>query len=167
MRQINIQYFETNYGELILGAFNDKLCLCDWRYRTRRTTVDNRISKGLNASYIEQDDQVLKQTRQQLEEYFAGARQHFDIPLETVGTNFQRMVWSKLLEIPYGETSSYLKLAESIGNVKAIRAAANANGANALSIFIPCHRIIGSDGKLVGYAGGMEAKERLLKLEAR
>jgi methylated-DNA-[protein]-cysteine S-methyltransferase len=165
MKNINIQYFSTAYGELILGSYDQALCICDWRYRKRRESVDRRIQKGLGAEYVERDDDLLQTTKEQLEQYFDGERQQFDLPLKTVGTAFQNSVWDALIAIPYGEKYSYLQLANAIGNVSAVRAVANANGANALSIFIPCHRIIGSDGKLVGYAGGMEAKERLLKLE--
>jgi methylated-DNA-[protein]-cysteine S-methyltransferase len=165
MTNINIQYFKSAYGELILGSYDQALCLCDWRYRTRRETVDRRIQKGLGAEYVERDDDLLQMTREQLEQYFAGDRQQFDLPLKTVGTVFQHSVWDALIAIPFGETYSYLQLAKAIGNMSAVRAVANANGANALSIFIPCHRIIGSDGKLVGYAGGMDSKKRLLKLE--
>jgi methylated-DNA-[protein]-cysteine S-methyltransferase len=165
MKDINVQYYKTAYGELILGSYEEALCLCDWRYRTRRESVDKRIQKGLCAKYVERDDDLLRDTKQQLEQYFSGDRRQFNLPLKTVGTAFQNSVWDALVEIPFGETYSYLQLAKAIGNVSAVRAVANANGANALSIFIPCHRIIGSDGKLVGYAGGMEAKERLLRLE--
>lgn len=165
MKTISIQYFECAYGELILGSHNDSLCLCDWRYRTRRASIDNRIQQGLNATYVEKDDDLLEATRIQLMDYFDGRRRQFDVPLNLVGTAFQRDVWAALLAIPFGKTCSYLQLAQEIGNIKAVRAVANANGANALSLFVPCHRIIGSDGKLVGYAGGIEAKKRLLSLE--
>jgi len=130
-----------------------------------REAVDNRIKKGLNAEYLEQDDEVLQQTRQQLDEYLSAQRKAFDIPLLTVGTDFQKSVWQALLEIPYGKTSSYLALSKHIDNEKAVRAVANANGANAISIVIPCHRIIGSNGELVGYAGGLPVKKKLLDLE--
>jgi methylated-DNA-[protein]-cysteine S-methyltransferase len=98
--------------------------------------------------------------------YFANERKNFDIPLLMVGTDFQRSVWDGLIKIPYGNTASYLELSKNIGNEKAVRAVANANGANAISILIPCHRIIGSDGALTGYAGGLPAKKRLLELES-
>lgn len=165
MNQMYIQYFKTSYGELVLGSFNEKLCMCDWRYRRMRTTVDNRLKKGLQATFIEEDNGILKATRQQLDEYFSYKRKKFDIPLLMVGTEFQKSVWNILMQIPFGMTSSYLNLVEKIGNKKAVRAVASANGANAISIFIPCHRIIGSNGDLVGYAGGLQAKEKLLALE--
>lgn len=165
MSQINIQYYKTAYGELILGAYNEQLCICDWRYRESRKTVDNRLIKGLKASFIEEDKKILQETKQQLSEYFNAKRKKFDIPLLMVGTDFQKSVWKALIQVSFGTTSSYLQLAETLGNKKAIRAVANVNGANAISILIPCHRIIGSNGKLVGYAGGLEAKEKLLNLE--
>jgi methylated-DNA-[protein]-cysteine S-methyltransferase len=101
----------------------------------------------------------------QLKAYFSGTRKIFNIPLLMVGTEFQKSVWEGLIKIPYGTTTSYLELSKNIGNEKAVRAVASANGANAISILIPCHRIIGSDGSLVGYAGGLPAKKKLLTLE--
>ncbi len=163
--KINIQYYKTRIGELILGSYEDKLCLLDFRYRKMRTTVDNRIKKNLDAEYIEQDDEVLLETRKQLDEYLTGEREEFNVPLLMVGSDFQKSVWEALLKVPYGATSSYLQLAKNIDNEKAVRAVANANGANAIGIIIPCHRIIGSNGELVGYGGGLPVKKRLLKLE--
>ncbi len=165
MQQINIQYHKTKIGELILGSFDNKLCMLDFRYRRMRVAVDNRIKKGLNAEFKEHDDKVIASTRKQLAEYFDGDRKAFDLPLLMVGTDFQRSVWNALLEIPYGATATYLQLAKNIDNAKAVRAVANANGANAIGVIIPCHRIIGSNGELVGYAGGLPVKKRLLKLE--
>ncbi len=165
MNQINIQYYKTNYAHFILGSFENKLCLLDFKYRKLRTTVDDRLKLGLDAVFIEQDDEILKETRKQLDEYFDKTRKSFDIPMITVGTDFQKSVWNALLNVPYATTSTYLQLAKDIKNDKAVRAVANANGANAIAIIIPCHRIIGSNGKLTGYAGGLDVKERLLKLE--
>jgi methylated-DNA-[protein]-cysteine S-methyltransferase len=152
-------------GELILGTYKNQLCMADWRYRKMRMTIDSRLQKGLNAGFIEEDTPVLQETRKQLSEYFARKRTNFDVPLLMVGTDFQKQVWQGLITIPYGTRCSYLALSKNIGNEKAVRAVASANGANAISIIIPCHRIIGSDGSLVGYAGGLSAKENLLKLE--
>jgi len=165
MNQINIQYYKTKIGELILGSFDDKLCLLDFKYRKMRKTVDSRIKKGLNAGFIEQDDDVLKITRKQLDEYLNGDRKNFGIPLLIVGTDFQKTVWKALMKTPYGSTSTYLQLAKDINKEKAVRAVASANGANAIGIIIPCHRIIGSNGELAGYGGGLPVKKRLLKLE--
>ena len=139
--------------------------MCDWRYRKMRNAIDNRIKNCLKAEFVEQNDAVLKEAKLQLEEYFSYKRKVFDIPLLMQGTEFQLKVWNALIKIPFGTISSYLKLAENVANANSVRAVASANGANAISIFIPCHRIIGSNGKLVGYAGGLKAKEKLLSLE--
>jgi len=165
MNQINVQYYKTKYGEFILGSCDKKLCLLDFRYRKMRKTVDNRIKKGLDAEYIEQDDEILQKTRMQLNEYFNCERREFDISLLMIGTEFQKNVWRSLIKVPYGKISTYLDLAKDINNEKAVRAVARANGANAISLIIPCHRIIGSNGELVGYGGGLPVKKQLLKLE--
>lgn len=159
--------FKTPVGELILGSFQNELCLCDWKYRKMRAAVDKRITAGLNAEFREGDSSVLQQTIEEMSDYFDGHRQTFDVPLLLVGTDFQKQVWDELVKIPFGETSTYLTLSQKLGNEKAIRAVASANGANAISILIPCHRIIGHDGSLVGYAGGLPAKRKLLDLEMK
>ena len=165
MPTIDIQYYKTPVGQMILGSYKDKLCLADWRYRRMRTTIDKHKQKGLKAEYIEQSSKVIEETIKQMKAYFIHDLKTFDIPLLMVGTDFQKSIWNGLIKIPYGKTASYLELAKSIGNEKAVRAVANANGANAISIIIPCHRIIGSNGNLVGYAGGLASKKRLLELE--
>ena len=108
---------------------------------------------------------LTKRTIDQLKEYFGGARKSFDLPLEMNGTEFQLKVWNELCNIPYGEIRSYKDIAEKIGNPKAVRAVGGANHKNKLMIIVPCHRVIGADGSLTGYAGGIDAKEKLLKLE--
>lgn len=165
IEKINIQTFKTQFGELILGSFQDKLCLCDWKYRKMRTSIDIRINKGLQTDFVENETFVIEQAKIQLTEYFNNDRKEFCIPLLFVGTEFQKNVWNALLKVPYGTTNTYLGLSILLENPKAIRAIASANGANALSIFVPCHRIIGSNGDLVGYAGGLSAKKKLLDLE--
>ena len=110
MNQINIQYYKTKIGELILGSFDGKLCLLDFRYRKMRKTVDNRIKNGLNADFVEHDDEILVKTREQLDAYLIGNRKEFDIPLLMVGTDFQKSVWDALMKVPYGTTSTYLQL---------------------------------------------------------
>ncbi|RYY03699.1 MAG: methylated-DNA--[protein]-cysteine S-methyltransferase [Gammaproteobacteria bacterium] len=165
MNKINIQFYKTKYAEFILGSFDNQLCMLDYRYRKSRDAVDTRIKRGLGAEFTEQDDDVLNLARTQIDEYFSGARKEFNLPLLTVGTEFQKLVWDALVKIPYGTTSTYLQLARQISNEKAVRAVAAANGANSMSIIIPCHRIIGSDGDLTGYAGGLPVKKRLLQLE--
>jgi len=163
---IKIQYFKTPVGELLLGSYDNKLCIADWRYRKMRDSIDSRIQKGLNTVYIEEPSEVVTQTIKQLNEYFNFKRKVFDIPLYLVGTDFQKRVWQGLIDTPFGTTCSYLELAKAIGNEKAVRAVATANGANAISIIVPCHRIIGSSGDLVGYAGGLPTKKKLLDIES-
>ena len=165
MENISIQYFKNNYGELIIGSFREQLCLCDWRYRKMRASIDKRIQSSLNAEYVEQSSPIISDTIEQLNEYFAGERKVFTIPLCLVGTEFQKQVWNALCTVGYGAKDSYSGLSGRINNPAAIRAVANANGANAISIIVPCHRIIGMNGDLVGYAGGLDAKRKLLELE--
>jgi methylated-DNA-[protein]-cysteine S-methyltransferase len=165
MNRVNIQYYKTRIGELILGAHDGKLCLLDFRHRKMRSSVDHRIQKGLGAEFIEHDDEVLSRTRRQLDEYLDGERTVFDVPILMVGTDFQKKVWKALMRVRYGKTATYSELAKAVGKEKAARAVAGANGANAIAVIIPCHRIIGGNGELVGYGGGLAVKKRLLKLE--
>lgn len=162
---ITIQSYSSPVGDILLGSYDGKLCLVDWKYRKMRTSIDKRLQKGLKAEYVEESSEVIVETMKQLDAYFANERKLFDIPLLMVGTDFQKSVWQGLMKIPYGTTASYLELSKKIGNEKAVRAVASANGANAISILIPCHRIIGSDGSLTGYAGGLPTKKKLLELE--
>ena len=108
---------------------------------------------------------VIKETYKQLSEYFTKKRKTFDIPLKLEGTEFQKAVWHALMKIPYGKTATYLEIAETIGNPKASRAVGMANNKNKIPIVIPCHRVIGSNGSLTGYAGGLEIKKKLLNIE--
>lgn len=108
---------------------------------------------------------IVRQTRSQLNDYFAGSRREFDVPLAPAGTEFQRAAWKALAEVPYGETLSYAELARRMKRPSAVRAVGAANGANPIPIILPCHRIIGADGTLTGYGGGLEIKRRLLSLE--
>lgn len=117
------------------------------------------------ADFVESGSPVIEETIAQLRQYFDGKRKAFDLPLLLVGTEFQKRVWNSLIEIPYGKTLSYAGLSRKLGDDKAIRAVARANGDNALSIIVPCHRILGSDGSLTGYAGGLRTKKQLLQLE--
>lgn len=165
MNQVSILYHKTRIGELIMGSHDGKLCLLDFRYRKMRPVIDKRIKSGLEAEFIVQDDEILKLTREQLDEYLAGRRTGFDIPLLLIGSDFQKAVWNALMQVSYGKTASYLDLARAIGNEKAVRAVAGANGANAIAIIIPCHRILGSNGELVGYGGGLSVKKKLLDME--
>jgi methylated-DNA-[protein]-cysteine S-methyltransferase len=110
---------------------------------------------------------VIRDCKEQLEEYFAGTRTEFSLMLSQSGTDFQRRVWTALIHIPFGKTTSYLALAKELGDVKAIRAVGTANGRNNIAIIVPCHRVIGSNGTLVGYAGGLDKKKWLLDFESR
>lgn len=165
MNEIIYQHHHCAHGELVLGSFNEQLCLCDWRYRKMGPAIGNRLRSQLKAEFVEGESDVIQHAIDQLSEYFSYQRKVFDVPLLPVGSPFQHSVWRALLEIPFGSTSTYRQLAEAIGKPSAIRAVASANGANALAILVPCHRIIGSDGSLVGYAGGLRVKEKLLDLE--
>ncbi|MFC0875073.1 methylated-DNA--[protein]-cysteine S-methyltransferase [Saccharicrinis sp. FJH2] len=166
-KYISVSYYRSPFGELILGSFDGDLCLCDWRYRKMRQAVDERIKAGLRAEFKTEETPVIKATIQQLEAYFEGKRKDFEIPVRFVGSDFQKRVWNASLNIPFGETITYLDLAKSLGDEKSIRAAASANGANAISIIVPCHRVVGQNGKLTGYAGGLDTKRRLLLLESK
>jgi methylated-DNA-[protein]-cysteine S-methyltransferase len=151
---------ESPVGKLKLVASANALIAVLWE-RER----PNRVKLAM----LQHDPQqpVLIETERQLGEYFAGTRSQFDLPLEPAGTEFQKKVWRALQEIPFGQTRSYLDLAKSIGSAKAVRAVGAANGKNPLSIVVPCHRIVGANGTLTGFAGGLEAKAKLLALEAR
>jgi len=165
MNQIETQVCKTPVGELIIGSYGEKLCLCDWKYRKMRISIDKRIRDYLQSDFVDDNSLIITQTINQLKEYFCGSRKQFSVPVLLIGTDFQKKVWDALLEIPYGSKISYMELAERINNPDAIRAVASANGANALSLIIPCHRVIGSHGELVGYAGGIEAKRKILDIE--
>lgn len=157
--------WKSPLGELILMATEDKLCLCDWKFRKMRASIDKRILDHYKNEIREERNEIINQTINQLNDYFEKKRNEFDIALELIGTDFQQRVWQELQRIPYGKTISYLQLSKNLGDEKAIRAAATANGANGISILVPCHRVIGADGALTGYAGGLPAKKKLLILE--
>ena len=120
----------------------------------------------VNHNFIEnKENKIIKQTIKQLDEYFNGKRKKFELPLNPKGTEFQKKVWLQLMNIPYGKTATYKDIATLIGNTNASRAVGNANNKNPIAIIIPCHRVIGSNNKLTGYAGGLDKKEKLLNLE--
>ena len=118
-------------------------------------------------NYHEKETALIKKAFSELEEYFNGQRKTFDLPLKLEGTKFQKKVWQELIKIPYGKTISYKELAKAVGNEKACRAVGMANNKNKIMIVIPCHRVIGSNGNLTGYAGGLNIKKQLLDLEAQ
>ena len=165
--QINIKYYDSPVGEMLLGSYGDKLCLADWKSREDRSRIDSRVQGALGAKYVEQSSEVIEKTVIELEEYFSATRKAFDIPVLLLGTEFQKSVWEALMKVPYGMTNSYAEVARAVGKEKAVRAVASAIGANAISILVPCHRIIGRDGALRGYAGGIETKQKLLSMEQK
>jgi methylated-DNA-[protein]-cysteine S-methyltransferase len=149
---------DSPVGELQLVANDQALVAVLWECEKA-----NRVRLG---DLIEdQQHPILIETHQQLLEYFSGQRKQFNIPLEFRGTDFQKHVWQALLNIPFGQTRTYKDIALEIGNVKAVRAVGAANGRNPISIIAPCHRVIGANGKMVGFAGGLDNKEILLKIE--
>lgn len=165
MTTLNIQYYNSPCGEIVLASTEDCLCLCDWYGHPGAERNMRRLQRGFKAEFHEAASDILMRTKAELDEYFGGRRRTFDIPLFTVGTDFQKSVWQVLLEIPYGETRSYMQIADRIGNRNGVRAVAQAVGANGINILIPCHRVIGADGTLTGFAGGLDAKRKLLEAE--
>jgi methylated-DNA-[protein]-cysteine S-methyltransferase len=158
MQRYAAKIVDSPVGRLTLVASDQGLVAILWEKDNPR-----RVPLG---EVVESDNHpVLLETQRQLQEYFAGRRQEFALPLHFRGTEFQRRVWSALLTIPYGQTRSYAQIAQQIGCPAAVRAVGAANGRNPLSIVAPCHRVVGSNGKLTGFAGGLEAKARLLSLE--
>lgn len=153
-------FFESPVGRLKLIASDDGLAAILWPH-------DRPSRVPLPAGEEAKRHPILVQTARQLREYFAGKRTSFDVPLDFVGTAFQKKVWRRLLAIPYGETRTYLEIARELDSPLAVRAVGAANGRNPISIIAPCHRVIGSNGKLTGFAGGLEAKAKLLELERR
>ncbi|NNA54411.1 MULTISPECIES: methylated-DNA--[protein]-cysteine S-methyltransferase [Pseudomonas] len=145
-------------GELKLVANGARLAAILWE-----NDKPGRVRLG--PMTLAPDNPLLQNAARQLQEYFAGHRDRFDLELDFVGTDFQKKVWAALLTIPFGETRTYRQIAEQIGNPAAVRAVGAANGRNPISIVAPCHRVIGASGKLTGFAGGLEAKQRLLVLE--
>lgn len=162
---IKTKRYESPCGILLLGSYEDKLCLCDWQTEKHHDYVSRRLKRILQTDFEEGTSEVIERTVCQLDDFFAGKRKEFDVPLLFVGTDFQKTVWNELLKIPFGTTVSYGEMARIIGMPKAVRAVANANGANAISILAPCHRVIGSDHSLTGYGGGLDVKRALLELE--
>lgn len=145
-------------GQLTLVARGDKLAAILWEHeRANRVKLGDLMEDRFHPTLVE--------TERQLREYFAGTRKQFNLELDFAGTEFQKRVWQALLTIPFGETRSYSDIAHQIGNPKAVRAVGAANGKNPISIIAPCHRVIGSNGTLTGFAGGLTAKQTLLQLE--
>ncbi len=165
MMDVNVQYYLSPCGELVLACVGDELCLCDWKSQPCACRNMRRLERLLGAQFREESSPILERAKVELDEYFAGGRTSFDIPLHPVGTPFQMSVWKALLEIPFGETGTYLEIARKVDNIKGVRAVAQAIGANGIAILIPCHRVIGTDHSLTGFAGGLAAKRTLLQIE--
>ena len=157
----------TPLGPMLAGATQEGICLLEFTDRRMLETQLSRLQKRLNSKMLPGDSPWFAQLDQQLQSYFAGERTDFDLPLIAPGTEFQQKVWSALREIPYGTTRSYAEQAQNIGQPTAVRAVARANGDNRIAILIPCHRVIGADGTLTGYGGGLWRKQRLLAIEGR
>lgn len=158
---------DSPVGPLTLWVIDDTLCLLEFGSTERCSREITEILKHFDAEISHDTDPLFEKVEKELQEYFAGTRKSFDIPLAPFGTELQKNTWKVLQTIPYGETYSYKKQAEKLGNIKAVRAVANANGKNRIGIIIPCHRVIGSDGSLTGFGGGIENKKYLLELEAQ
>lgn len=167
MEIITIRRYFSPAGEIVLGSSGNELCLCDWATEPRRRVIDRRICRCLGARLEPGDSAVIEAAAGQLDEYFAGQRHDFTLPLRFAGTDFRHRVWAELMKIPYGATITYADVAAAVGSPRGVRAVASAIGANTISVIVPCHRVIGRDGRLTGYAGGLEAKRLLLDLEAR
>ncbi len=162
---INITRFTTPIGPMFACATQKGICLLDFTDRRMLESEFKDLCKRLDGVILPGDNRYLEQVQLELSEYFAGKRKKFEVPLDTPGTDFRQAVWKILCDIPFGETRSYKDQAIALGNPKAVRAVASANGHNRVSIIIPCHRVIGSDGSLVGYGGGLQRKKWLLDME--
>lgn len=165
MEIIHKKIIQTPLGEMIACAIDQGICLLEFTDRKNFEKQLMSLSKTLKAELVEKDHIYFQQLEQELKEYFDGNRSKFDVPLFTTGTEFQEKVWQLLREIPMGETRTYKQQSELLGNPKAIRAVGRVNGINKIAILIPCHRVMGSSGELVGYAGGIWRKQKLLELE--
>lgn len=157
----------TPMGQMVAVATPRRLVMLEFHDRVGLEQQIQKLARLFGSAVKTEKNQVLERLESQLSEYFMGHRQQFDLPLLMMGTPFQKQVWTQLRKIPFGETRTYKEQSERLGNLRAIRAVASANGRNQLAIVIPCHRVIGTDGKLTGYAGGIERKRALLELESQ
>ncbi len=164
---ITVKHIETPLGLMRAAATDEGICLFDFVHRRMLDAIEKRVTSMLGTEVHEGEHQYIDVLEQQVSEYFAGIRKEFDLPLHLVGTDFQKKVWNGLLSIPYGETRSYKQQSIFLGDVKAIRAVGTANGQNGIAIIVPCHRVIGDNGSLVGYGGGLPKKKWLLQHEAK
>lgn len=163
--EITAMRLQTELGEMIAAATSKGVCLLEFADYESLDLQLRQLTLAFKAPVVLGSNSHLEKLNIQLEQYFNGERREFDIPLDLVGTDFQKQVWLSLLQIPYGETASYGEQARLIGRPTSVRAVANANGKNKVCIILPCHRIIGTNGSLTGYGGGLWRKEKLLVLE--
>jgi AraC family transcriptional regulator of adaptative response/methylated-DNA-[protein]-cysteine methyltransferase len=164
---ILLERIPTPLGPMFIGATDDGICLLEFTDRRMLESELGDLQRRLGAAVLISENGHTRRLKLELDEYFAGTRKRFGVRLDTPGTDFQRKVWASLMEIPFGETASYQAQAERIGNPAAVRAVASANGHNRVAIVIPCHRVIGKDGSLTGYGGGLERKRWLLEHERK
>lgn len=164
---LDVKRIETPIGTMIACADDKGICMLEFSDRKSLEKELQEIAKAHNANVVQGENLHFKTLEKELSEYFAGKRKNFTVPISAVGTDFQKKVWEILRSIPYANTRTYLEQAQILGNPKATRAVANANGLNKISIIIPCHRVIGSNGKLTGYGGGVWRKQFLLDLERK
>jgi AraC family transcriptional regulator of adaptative response/methylated-DNA-[protein]-cysteine methyltransferase len=162
---VHLARLRTPLGPMLAGATEDALCLLEFADRTMLETQLRRIRERLDAVLVPGRNEIIERADRELAAYFAGEIRDFTVPLRPTGTPFQERAWVELRAIPYGETRSYGEQARRMGRPTAVRAVAQANGDNRIAIIIPCHRVIGADGKLTGYGGGLWRKKRLLELE--
>ena len=151
---------------MIAAANETHLLLFEFARRNLFDAQLERVKRAFDCDFARGDSPIFTRLRAQLDEYFRAERREFDIPIDVPGTPFQTLVWNELQRIPIGTTTTYKRVAEAIGHPSAVRAVARANGDNRVAILIPCHRVIGSDGTLTGYGGGLSRKKQLLDLEA-
>nr|WP_290965397.1 methylated-DNA--[protein]-cysteine S-methyltransferase [Flavobacterium sp.] len=164
---IDLKRIETPLGTMYVCAVKEGICLLEFTDRKMLETEFKALAKTLNATIIQGDNGHFEILEKQLREYFEGKRKDFTVPLFSPGSDFQNKVWTALQNIPYGAVRSYKEQSSAINKPEAIRAVANANGANRISILIPCHRVVGSNGELTGYGGGLWRKKWLLELEKK
>jgi len=162
---IRVDRLATPLGPMLVAATDQELCLLEFVDRRALPTQISRIRKGLNAVFVPDRNEIIDRTADEVSAYFRGQLRDFTVPTVAPGTDFQRAVWAALSEIPYGVTRSYAELARTVGKPRAVRAVGRTNGLNALAIIVPCHRVVGADGRLVGYGGGLWRKQKLLDLE--
>ena len=158
---------DTPIGEMVAAASDGHVLLLEFAYRRTLDRQLERASRATGFHFERGQSRILEQLQRELAEYFGGKRRAFDVPVHAPGTPFQIRVWSELRRIPPGTTTTYGRVANAIGSPSAVRAVARANGDNRIAILIPCHRVIGSDGSLTGYGGGLWRKKKLLELEAQ